>query len=132
MLQRLAALEALSAIRDPDSVLCLSALCASEDRQLSVPAHRTLVAITGQDFGTALRRWSTWHDTHKEQHRAQWLIEGLLHSDERMRAIAGHELQKLTQVYYGFAAGAPKRERERAHARYEAWWLVEGRAMFRP
>jgi hypothetical protein len=47
-----------------------------------------------------------------------------------VRSTAGIELQKLTQTYYGFQAGAPKRERELAQTRYRNWWLIEGKRTF--
>jgi hypothetical protein len=53
-----------------------------------------------------------------------------MHGDERVRTTAGLELQKLTQVYYGYDAGAGKREREHTQTRYRNWWLIEGRRLF--
>jgi hypothetical protein len=127
---RLAALEAISMLRDPGSVDLLAELCGHDSRQLSVPAHRTLLAITAQDFGNVTKKWKAWIDKNRRRHRAEWLIEGLMHGEERVRAVAGTELQKLSQVYYGFVASAPKRERERAQQRYRDWWEREGRAQF--
>jgi hypothetical protein len=95
-----------------------------------VPAHRTLIAITAQDFANVPRKWKTWIDKNKGRHRVEWLIEGLMHSEERVRATAGMELQKLTQVYYGFSASAAKRDRERAQKRYRDWWDSQGRTQF--
>jgi hypothetical protein len=109
-----------------DSVELLVELTAHTDRQLSVPAHRALVAITAQDFGNAERKWRAWLKKHGAQYRAEWLIDGLMHGDEKVRAIAGRELQELSQVYFGYVAGAPRRERERAQRRYLDWWRNEG------
>ena len=128
--RRLSSLEALSLLRDESSIELLADLSGHANRQLSVPAHRTLIAITGQDFGTAPRKWKAWIDKNKRRHRAEWLIDGLMHSEERVRATAAAELQKLTQVYYGFVASAGKRDRERAQTRYREWWDSEGRNLF--
>jgi hypothetical protein len=127
---RLAALEALASLRDVGSIEVFADLSAHSDRQYSIPAQKALVAITGQDFDDSAKKWKAWYAKQADLHRAQWLIESLLHSEERVRAIAAHELQKLTQVYYGFVASAPKRERERARDRYRAWWEAEGKAQF--
>ena len=105
-------------------------LLKTEERQLSVPAHRALVAITGQDFGDSNRKWTAWYKRNQGRHRIEWLIDSLMHSDERVRSIAGLELQKLTRVYYGFAAGAGKKDRERAQTRYRKWWASEGLSRF--
>jgi hypothetical protein len=127
---RLAALEAVASLRDVTSVDVLSDLAGHSDRQYSLPAQRALVAITGQDFGDSTKKWKAWHAKNAQLNRVQWLIESLMHSEERVRATAGNELQKLTHVYYGFTAAAPKRDRERAQDRYRAWWDQEGKAQF--
>ncbi len=126
---RLSALEALGALRDPGSVEVLMRLSEHQSRQLSVPAHRSLIAITGQDFDGE-RKWRAWLDKNKGRHRVEWLIDGLMHAEERVRQTAGLELQKATQTYYGFEASAGKREREQAQTRYRNWWLIEGKRAF--
>jgi HEAT repeat protein len=126
---RLSALEAIGALRDTESVEVLVRLAEHQSRQLSVPARRSLIAITGQEFD-AERKWRTWLDKNRGRHRVEWLIDGLMHPEERVRSTAGIELQKLTQTYYGFQAGAPKRERELAQTRYRNWWLIEGKRTF--
>jgi hypothetical protein len=127
---RLAALEAVASLRDVGSIDVLADLAGHTDRQYSLPAQRALISITGQDFGDATRKWKAWHSKNARLNRAQWLIESLMHSEEKVRASAGNELQRLTQVYYGFTASAPKRDRERAQDRYRAWWEQEGKAQF--
>jgi HEAT repeat protein len=126
---RLSAVEALGALRDPGSVEVLVRLSEHPSRQLSVPARRSLIAITGQELENE-RKWRTWLDKNKARHRVEWLIDGLMHAEERVRATAAIELQKLTQVYYGFEASAGKREREQAQTRYRNWWLIEGKRTF--
>ncbi len=130
MQERLAAIDGLATLRDPECVPLFIEQNASSDKQLSVPAHRALVSITGQDFGHATRKWQSWYDDHRQDHRAQWLIDSLMHADQAVRATAGIELQKLTQVYYGYVAAAPKRDRERAQKRYRDWWESEGKKRF--
>ena len=126
--ERLAAIDAISVLRDPACVSTLIELIVHRDKQISVPAHRALTLITCQDFGKTPKKWRSWHSANAERHRVEWLIEGLMHSDEQMRATAGLELQKLTQVYYGYVAAASKREREAAQKRYAEWWRTEGRS----
>jgi hypothetical protein len=128
---RLAALEAIFQLRDAGSVELLIKLYGSQNRQLSVPAHRSLLAITAQDFGDSERKWRGWFDKNRARHRAEWLIESLMHNEERVRTTAGLELQKLSQVYYGYVPSAGKRERERSQARYREWWEREGRLLFK-
>jgi hypothetical protein len=128
MQTRLTAIDAITVLRDAASVPTLISLVSHSDKQISIPSHRALCLITCQDFGKTPRKWRSWHSANASRHRAEWLIEGLMHSEESMRAMAGLELQKLTQVYYGFVAAASKREREAAQKRYADWWHTEGRA----
>jgi len=124
---RLAAIDAITMLRDGASVPTLVELLTHADRQLSVPAHRALVSISCQDFGTSPRKWRSWYEDSQHRHRVQWLIESLMHSEQNLRSAAGIELQKVTQVYYGYVASAPKRDRERAQKRYQDWWDSDGR-----
>ncbi|HKU40190.1 MAG TPA: hypothetical protein VJR89_18650, partial [Polyangiales bacterium] len=127
---RLAAIDALTHLRDGQSVLPLVELLAHPDRQLTVPAHRALVTITCQDFGSSTKKWRAWFEENQHRHRVQWLIDSLMHSEQNLRSAAGIELQKVTQVYYGYVASAPKRDRERAQRRYQDWWENEGHKRF--
>jgi len=121
----------VATLRDTASVGMLIELVGDPDKQLSVPAHRALIAITAQDFESSVRKWQAWLTKHEREHRVEWLIESLMHAEERVRAVAASELQKLTQVYYGYLAAAPKRDRERARDRYLVWWKIEGKAQFK-
>jgi hypothetical protein len=123
---RLSALEAIGTLRDVGSIDLLFKLYRHPSRQLSVPAHRSLLCITAQDFGDSDRKWKAWFEKNRTRPRIEWLIESLMHTDERVRNTAGLELQKLTQVYYGFVASAPKRDRERAQQRYRDWLRQQG------
>jgi hypothetical protein len=123
---RLSALEAIGTLRDVGSIELLFKLYRHPSRQLSVPAHRSLLSITAQDFGDSDRKWKAWFEKNRTRPRIEWLIESLMHNDERVRNTAGLELQKLTQVYYGFVASASKRDRERAQQRYRDWLRQQG------
>jgi hypothetical protein len=127
---RLAALDAITVLRDAMSVPILIELLGHTDRQISLPAHRAIVAITCQDFAKSVKKWRAWYQENAGRHRVEWLIDALMHSDQGLRGAAGLELQKITQVYYGYVAAAPKREREQAQKRYWDWWGSEGRSKF--
>jgi hypothetical protein len=127
---RLAALDAITVLRDAMSVPILIELLGHSDRQISLPAHRAIVAITCQDFAKSVKKWRAWYQENAGRHRVEWLIDALMHSDQGLRGAAGLELQKITQVYYGYVAAAPKREREQAQKRYWDWWGSEGRSKF--
>jgi hypothetical protein len=91
-------------------------------------AREELMAITKQDFGTRARRWEAWWEKHRDDDRVEWLFEGLGHKDDKIRASSEDELRKLTGEYFGYHFDLPRRERERARARWQAWWSESGRA----
>lgn len=123
------AIRALGELRDAGSLDMLVKLMEHES-DLAPAAHHSLVSITRQDFGTSARRWAEWIAEHGAQHRIEWLIDALLHPDEKMRTLAGDELKHLTQEYYGYHPALPRRDREIAQRKYEAWWTSEGRRRF--
>jgi hypothetical protein len=49
-------------------------------------ARKELVKLTGQDFGTKVKRWQAWWDKHHDADRVEWLFEGLSHKEEQVRA----------------------------------------------
>ncbi len=130
--RRRVAVRALGLLRDVRSVDILVGLLSVDDVGLAEQARKSLVLLTRQDFGDSQRRWAQWFEKNKSKHRVEWLIDGLIHSDEEIRAAAGDELQLLTQEYYGYHPRLPKRDREVAHKRYRKWWEGEGRARFSP
>jgi hypothetical protein len=95
-------------------------------------AREALIAITKQDFGTKAKRWEAWWDKHKDDDRVEWLFEGLGHKETQIRAASESELRKLTGEYVGYHFDLPRRERERARARWQAWWYQSGRARKKP
>ncbi len=128
--RRRVAVRALGLLRDVRAVDILVELVGSAEASLADQAQKSLILLTRQDFGDSQRRWSQWFEKNRSRHRVEWLIDGLVHTDEDIRAAAGDELQLITQEYYGYHPRLPKRDREVAHKRYRKWWEGEGRARF--
>jgi len=91
-------------------------------------AREELMAITKQDFGVRARRWEHWWEKHKDDDRVEWLFDGLGSKLTPIRASSEDELRKLTGEYFGYHFDLPRRDRERARARWQAWWYESGRA----
>jgi hypothetical protein len=123
-------IEALGRLRDADSAEFFISLLESPEAPVIRAAHASLVRLSCQDFGTHKKKWTAWFDKHSDQHRVEWLIEGLMHSDERLRRRAGDELKHLTQEYFGYEPGLSKKEREAARQKYRLWWRRVGFRMF--
>jgi hypothetical protein len=125
-------IEALGRLRDVESFEFFGSLLDSPEDAVIRAAHASLVRLSCQDFGTNKRKWSTWFGKHGDRHRVEWLIDGLMHSDERLRRRASDELKHLTQEYFGYDPGSAKREREAAQKKYRLWWQRVGFRMFVP
>jgi hypothetical protein len=123
-------IEALGRLRDADSFEFFVALLESAEVELIRAAHASLVRLSCQDFGTSKKKWIAWFNKHGGRHRVEWLMDALTHSDERLRRRASDELKHLTQEYFGYEPGQPKKEREAAQQKYRLWWQRVGFRMF--
>jgi len=124
--------EALGRLRDADSFEFFVSLLDSPEDSLIRAAHASLVRLSCQDFGIQKKKWSAWYRKHGSRHRVEWLIDGLMHQDERLRRRASDELKHLTQEYFGYDPGLTKKEREAAQKKYRTWWQRVGFRMFVP
>jgi len=123
-------IEALGRLRDAESFEFLVSLLDSPEVEVIRAAHASLVRLACQDFGTSKKKWRAWFDERDSVHRVEWLIDALMHSDERLRRRASDELKHLTQEYFGYHPGLPKRERDAAQRKYRRWWQQVGSRMF--
>jgi HEAT repeat protein len=128
--RRLLAVQALGELRDPHSVPALIPLLEEPEQDVSAAVRAALCVVTRQDFGPSIDAWGAWWDLNFDRHRIEWLIDALMHDQLAIRAAAGEELKTTTKEYFGFFDDLPKRERERAQARYREWWNGVGRIRF--
>jgi hypothetical protein len=91
-------------------------------------AARALVEIAQQDFGQSRKKWLAWWEAHKKSDRISWLLEGLSHKSSEIRFSSSEELRIITGQYFGYHYDLPKREREEARERWQAWWYQSGHA----
>lgn len=123
-------IEALGRLRDADSFEFLISQLESPETEIVKAAHASLVRLSCQDFGSHRKKWTSWLQKHGDCHRVEWLIDGLMHSDERLRRRAGDELKHLTQEHFGYEPGLPKKRREAVQQKYRLWWQRVGFRMF--
>lgn len=129
---RVVSIEALGRLRDAGSLEFLISLLDDPEDEVIRVAHASLVRLSCQDFGTSKKKWASWLAKHGKRHRVEWLIDGLMHSDERLRRRAGDELEHLTREYFGYDPGLSKKAREAVQEKYRAWWQSIGFRMFIP
>lgn len=125
-----AAVDALGRLRDADSFEFFVSLLESPDPDVVGAAHASLVRLSCQDFNRSKKKWSVWYEKHRAEHRVVWLINALMHSDERLRRRAGDELRHLTQEDFGYEPGKSKKLRLAAQKKYRTWWVGVGFRMF--
>jgi HEAT repeat protein len=118
--QRHAAM-AIGELRDGPSVPRLIDHLKHRDMETVDQAHRALMVITKQDFGTTRWRWRSWWEKNRDQSRLAWLFAGLEQPSEAARHSAVEELQALATDRFGCHAGYPRREREEAVRRWAAF-----------
>lgn len=124
------AIDAIAELRDVEMIPKLIELLREDDESLLDHVSSALVKITGADHGRSHRRWAGWWDKNRNRHRIEWLIDSLVSADEPVRRMAGEELKRITQEYYGYHAGSPKRDRELIAKKYRQWWDDEGQRRF--
>jgi hypothetical protein len=112
---------ALGELRDAPSVPRLVDLLKHRDTETVDVAHRALVVITKQDFGTTRWRWRSWWEKNREQSRLAWLFGGLDQPSQEARTSAVEELSALATDRFGCHANFPRRDREDAVRRWAVW-----------
>jgi hypothetical protein len=114
------------------SALHLSAVCErliallDGNAQTATQARRALVEICHQDFGLSAWQWRNWYQRFRDAPRVEWLLAGMGHEQQTVRAAAARELERLTFQNYGFSAAAPPQQRAAAIAKWRAWWQRSG------
>lgn len=128
--RRRCAAEVLGALRDTHGAPRLIELAADRDTDTAEAAQRALLLITKQAFGDSRRRWRTWWEKSKDQHRVLWLIYALGHKESECRFLASQELHQLTGETLGYRFDQDKRDREEALKRWLQWWKSKGQDRF--
>lgn len=124
------AIDAVAELRDAEMVPKLIELLREPDESLVKHVHKALVKIGCIDFGRSHKKWQAWWEKNRSRHRIEWLIDSLVTAAEPLRRQAGEELKRITQEYYGYHAGSPKRDRELIANKYRQWWSATGQRKF--
>jgi hypothetical protein len=128
---RLAAMETLAELKQPQAVPYLIAALDDNPRDIVQSARRALVVLARHDLGTDAPAWSSWWRGASTRHRIEWLIDALTHETTEIRRAAGEELKALTREYFGYYDDLPPGERGAAQRQYRQWWETRGKGRFR-
>lgn len=115
----------LAMFRDGTAVPLLVAVFERKERGFFDAAEEALAEITKQRFGSNTRKWTSWWESHRRQSRVVWLLEGLDSSDADLRKSSAEELRVLSGLDLGYDENGPKKAREEAKKRWQAWWAIE-------
>jgi len=130
LILRLRTLEHVAKLRDSASVPRLIACLGTDTEPIVHKALWALSVVTRQDFGRDIEAWWTWWHAHQSQHRLEWLIEALDHSEHRLRKSAVDELRLEVNNDFGYSENHTQTERREAQARYREWWESIGARRF--
>lgn len=110
---------------------CAQALSAFVDRlddpspKVRDAARKALRLLTAEDLGSSRRKWASWVRKRGSQPRVRWLIEGLIHRDEDLRAMAVRELDKAGIGDFGYSPDMGRGDRKRVYKQALAWFVEE-------
>jgi hypothetical protein len=130
--QRLAALDALSDLRDGQSIPSISRLLLDSNPSIVATARQALSTLACRDFGHDLDAWSHWWSRNGQRHRVEWLIDALLDDSAPLRQSAAEELRTISRLYVGHYDDNILEERARIQDRYRQWWETTGRTVLSP
>ena len=120
------ACEALGNLGDAGVAKALLNLLGDPDPEVKSTAHEALVALTKEDLGEEQDDWMPWLEQHLGQHRIQWLVDGLIHDDLRIRSTAAVDLADITGMTFGYDPELPVEQREVVHEKFLHWWETSG------
>ncbi len=126
--QRLAALDALSDLREGQAIPAVSRLLQDANPSIRAAAQQTLSILACLDFGHDVDTWSHWWARNGQRHRVEWLIDALTDDSSTIRQAAGEELRMITRLYVGHYDDNVLEQRSRVQERYRQWWDESGRA----
>jgi HEAT repeat protein len=112
---------AIGRARDVQAIPPLIPLTGHADDRVAAEASDALTQITKQTHGDSPRRWTAWWESNKNRPRVEWLVEGLAHKDLQVRLSSIDELVEITSDSMGYLADGPRKERERALEKWDAW-----------
>ncbi|MGC4066988.1 MAG: HEAT repeat domain-containing protein [Polyangiaceae bacterium] len=127
--QRLAAIDALSDLRDAKAIPKLIELLLDPNPGTAAGAKLALVVLARQDFGYDTKSWESWWTRNCDRERIEWVIDSLEHRQPAIRQAAAEELRAMSRIYVGDFDDDSPEARARVQKKYRDWWATGGRAM---
>jgi hypothetical protein len=126
--QRLAAIDALSDLRDAQAIHKLIELLLDANPGTAAGAKQALVVLARQDFGYDTKSWDAWWMANAQRERIEWIIDALEHRQPAIRQAAAEELRLLSRIYVGDFDDDSVESRAKIQKKYRDWWAAGGRS----
>jgi hypothetical protein len=130
--QRLAAMDALTDLRDVQAIPSLIELLADPNPGTAAGAGQALVVLARQDFGYDQKKWNAWWLENAQRERIEWVIDALDHRQPSIRQAASEELRLLSRLYVGDYDDDSGEARAKIQKKYRDWWATGGRVNSMP
>jgi hypothetical protein len=130
--QRLAAMDALTDLRDVQAIPSLIELLADPNPGTAAGAGQALVVLARQDFGYDQKKWNAWWQENAQRERIEWVIDALEHRQPSIRQAASEELRLLSRLYVGDYDDDSGEARAKIQKKYRDWWATGGRVNSMP
>lgn len=88
--------------------------------------QHALFLLTNQDHGGSNRQWRGWWEKNEGGKRVEWMLDGLSSKNVGERKNAAEVLRKVTGEFFGYGHDSPKKQREKARKKWQAWWKAQG------
>jgi hypothetical protein len=125
--QRLAAIDALTDLRDVQAIPSLIELLSDPNPGAAAGAGQALVVLARQDFGHDQKKWQVWWQANAARERIEWVIDALEHRQPTIRQAASEELRLLSRLYVGDYDDESGEARAKVQKKYRDWWSSGGR-----
>jgi len=124
---RLAAIDALSDLRDVQAIPQLIELLSDGNPGAAAGAQQALVVLARQEFGYDVKSWNAWWTANAGRERIEWVIDALEHRQVSIRQAASEELRLMSRIYIGGEDDDTVEARARVQKKYRDWWASGGR-----
>jgi hypothetical protein len=124
--QRLAALDALSDLRDGLAIPSIWQLLQDANPSIAAATEQALIVLACRDFGHDAEAWTHWWERNGRRHRVEWLIDALTDDSPNVRQSATEQLRLTSRLYVGYYDDNLLEDRSRVQERYRLWWETVG------
>ena len=73
-----------------------------KDKKMRLMFVDTLKELTKQDFGDSVRKWKRWWNDNQYNRREEWIIDGLMHKNSKIRISSYREAKEFINRFFSY------------------------------